>query len=105
MKPSAIIINTARGALINEMALLEALETKQIAGAGLDVFSLEPLNRLEHPLRKLYEMENVLLLPHLTFYTNESMERLEKETLERCKEIIDGNEVTIKSNDPRLQMK
>jgi len=60
---------------------------------------------LEHPLRKLYEMENVLLLPHLTFYTNESMERLEKETLERCKEIIDGNEVTIKSNDPRLQMK
>ena len=105
MKSSAILINTARGALINEMALIEALETKQIAGAGLDVFSLEPLNRVEHPLRKLYEMENVLLLPHLTFYTNESMERLEKETLERCKEIIDGNEVTIKSNDPRLQMK
>ena len=105
MKPSAILINSARGALVDEMALLEALETKQIAGAGLDVFSQEPLNRVDHPLKKLYEMENVLLFPHLTFYTNEAMERLEKETLERCKEIIDGSEVTIKSNDPRLQMK
>ena len=105
MKPSAILINSARGALVDEMALLEALETKQIAGAGLDVFSQEPLNRVNHPLKKLYEMENVLLFPHLTFYTNEAMGRLEKETLERCKEIIDGSEVTIKSNDPRLQMK
>ena len=105
MKPSAILINSARGALVDEMALLEALETKQIAGAGLDVFSQEPLNRVNHPLKKLYEMENVLLFPHLTFYTNEAMERLEKETLERCKEIINGSEVTIKSNDPRLQMK
>ena len=105
MKPSAILINSARGALVDEMALLEALETKQIAGAGLDVFSQEPLNQMDHPLKKLYEMENVLLFPHLTFYTNEAMERLERETLERCKEIIDGTEVTIKSNDPRLQMK
>ena len=105
MKPSAILINSARGALVDEMALLEALETKQIAGAGLDVFSQEPLNRVDHPLKKLYEMENILLFPHLTFYTNEAMARLEKETLERCKEIIDGSEVTIKSNDPRLQMK
>ena len=105
MKPSAILINSARGALVDEVALLEALETKQIAGAGLDVFSQEPLNRVDHPLKKLYEMENVLLFPHLTFYSHEAMERLEKETLERCKEIIDGSEVTIKSKDSRLQVK
>lgn len=103
MKNSAIIINTARGALINETALLEALEKNQIAGAGLDVFSIEPLNQSNHPLKKLYQMENVMLLPHLTFYTKEAMNRLEQETLERCLEIIENRQVTIKSKDPRLQ--
>ena len=103
MKRNAIIINSARGALIDEMALLEALETKQIAGAGIDVFSIEPLNQTDHPLRKLYQMENVMLLPHLTFYTKEAMDRLELETLERCAEVIENRPVTIKSKDPRLQ--
>ena len=103
MKKHTIIINTARGALIDEMALLTALEKKQIAGAGLDVFSREPLNQSDHPLRKLYQMENVMLLPHLTFYTKEAMDRLELETLERCREVIENKEVTIKSKDPRLQ--
>ena len=48
-------------------------------------------------------MENVILMPHLTFYTTEAMDRLESETLERCKEIIEGQPVTIRSTDPRLQ--
>lgn len=103
MKNSAIIINTARGALINEIALLEALEKNQIAGAGLDVFSIEPMNQLKHPLKKLYQMDNVMLLPHLTFYTKEAMNRLEQETLERCFEVINNKHITIKSKDPRLQ--
>jgi D-3-phosphoglycerate dehydrogenase len=103
MKPTAILINTARGALVDEKALLHALQDGSIAGAGLDVFSQEPLNQKNHPLRALYSMENVILMPHLTFYTTEAMDRLESETLERCKEIIEGRPVTIRSTDPRLQ--
>lgn len=102
IKPSTIIINSARGALIDELALVKALENNQIAGAGLDVFSKEPLNQKDHPLRKLFQMKNVILFPHLTFYTVEAMERLEIETLERCKEALEKNPVVIKSKDERL---
>jgi D-3-phosphoglycerate dehydrogenase len=105
MKPQVIFINTARGALVDEHALLEALKQKRIAAAGLDVFSLEPLNQQDHPLRELYRLENVILSPHLTFYTAEAMQRLEQETLERCLEIIEDRPVTILSKDPRLQTK
>ena len=87
---------------MDEAALLNALKEGRIAGAGLDVYTQEPLNRDEHPLRELYAMENVILFPHLTFYTTEAMERLELETLERCQEIIEGRPVTIRSTDPRL---
>jgi len=103
MKPSAIFINSARGALVDELALLRALKQGRIAGAGLDVFSQEPLNQTSHPLKELYSMENVILSPHLTFYTAEAMARLESETLERCREILEGRPVTIRSTDPRLQ--
>lgn len=103
MKENAIIINSARGALIDEMALVDALEKKLIAGAGLDVYSQEPLNNMDHPLKKLYEMDNVILLPHLTFYTHEAMHRLEVETMERITEVMENRPVTIKSKDPRLQ--
>jgi D-3-phosphoglycerate dehydrogenase len=103
MKKTAIIVNSARGVLIDEMALMDALENNKIAGAGLDVYSLEPLNKTDHPLRKLYDMDNVILLPHLTFYTKEAMHRLEVETLERIAEVMDNRPVTIKSKDPRLQ--
>jgi D-2-hydroxyacid dehydrogenase (NADP+) len=61
MKPGAYVINIARGALIDEDALIEALETNRIAGAGLDVTAVEPL-----PVgHKLWSMANVLLTPHI----------------------------------------
>ncbi|MCB1480534.1 MAG: C-terminal binding protein [Rhodobiaceae bacterium] len=102
MKPSAIFINVSRGALVDEIALLIALKEKRIAGAGLDVFSQEPLALEGHPLSDLFGMDNVILMPHLTFYTHEAMRRLEDETLERCFEALEGRPVLVKSKDPRL---
>ncbi len=70
MKPTAILINTARGALVDESALVRALSTRQIAGAGLDVFETEPLPP-GHPLTTL---ENVALTPHSGGVTPEALE-------------------------------
>ena len=103
MKESAFLINVSRGAIVDEHALLSALQDGRIAGAGLDVFGLEPLDRTEHPLAALYDMPNVILTPHLAFYTRQAMERLEMEVLERCRELLEGRPVTIKSDDPRLR--
>ena len=103
MKPSARLINVSRGAIVDEAALLHALETGRIAGAGLDVYGQEPLAIAGHPLAALRAMDNVMLWPHLTFYTAEAMRRLEEETLERCFEILEGRPVLVKSHDPRLR--
>jgi D-3-phosphoglycerate dehydrogenase / 2-oxoglutarate reductase len=102
MKPTAYLINVSRGAIIDELALLESLREGRIAGAGLDVFSQEPLTPCGHPLSPLLEMDNVIVTPHLAFYTEEAMQRLELETLERCFEILAGRPVLVKSTDPRL---
>jgi len=103
MKPTAYLINVSRGAIVDEMALLRALQERRIAGAALDVFSSEPLARSGHPLSALYAMDSVILSPHLTFYTREAMVRLEAETLERCLEVLEGRPLTVKSRDPRLR--
>ena len=67
MKPTAYIVNTARGPIIDEAALLEVLQQKKIAGAGIDVFSVEPLP-VDHPFRKL---DNMVITPHLGYATEE----------------------------------
>ena len=103
MKPSAFLINVSRGALVDEASLVEALLQHSIAGAGLDVYSQEPLRLTGHPMSPLFGLPNVVLSPHLTFYTQEAMDRLEEETLARCDEILSGQPVLIKSNDPRLR--
>ena len=102
MKPSAIFLNVSRGAIADETALLDALKSGRIAGAGLDVYSREPLSHEGHPFSELFGMDNVILFPHLTFFTREAMHRLEEETLERCFEIMEGRPVLVKSADPRL---
>ncbi|MGI9484050.1 MAG: 2-hydroxyacid dehydrogenase [Hyphomicrobiales bacterium] len=103
MKPSAFLINVSRGAIVDEAAMLEALTEGQIAGAGLDVYGAEPLALAGHELSPLFQLPNVIMLPHLTFFTHEAMERLETETLERCAELLDGGPVLVKSADPRLR--
>jgi len=103
LKPSAIIINVSRGALIDENALVRAVVDGRIAAVGLDVYSQEPLAHKNHPLSELYGRDNVILFPHLTFYTQEAMQRLEQETLLRCFEILDGAPVLVRSQDPRLR--
>jgi D-3-phosphoglycerate dehydrogenase len=69
MKPTAFLVNTARGPIVDEQALLEALQQRKIAGAGLDVFSIEPLP-VDHPFRKL---DNVVLTPHLGYATTDGL--------------------------------
>lgn len=103
MKPSAFLVNVSRGAIVDEAALLRALQERRIAGAALDVYSQEPLARTGHPLSALYAMDHVILWPHLTFFTREAMQRLEDETLERAFEILQGRAVLVKSRDPRLR--
>jgi len=103
MKPSAVLINVSRGALIDEAALVEAIVARRIGGVGLDVYSSEPLARSGHPMSALFDRDNVILFPHLTFFTHEAMRRLEDDTLARCFEVLEGRPVTIRSHDPRLR--
>jgi D-3-phosphoglycerate dehydrogenase len=78
MRPGTILINTARGAILDESALVEALRAKRIGHAGLDVFADEPLPA-GHPLTGL---DNVTLTPHAAFMTREASQRLLRMALE-----------------------
>src|SRR6185312_15526374 len=86
MKPTAYIINTARGAIIDEAALVRALKKKKIAGAGLDVFENEP--KLPPALRK---MKNVVLTPHLGSGVFEVRERMADIVVDNIQALIDGH--------------
>lgn len=86
MKKSAILINTARGKVIDEDALIKALREKQIGGAGLDVFEKEPLP-LSSPL---LEFENVALTPHVAFLSHESLEECANVCVQNVEKFIEG---------------
>lgn len=87
MKPSAFIINTSRGALIDEAALIEALKNGKIAGAGLDVQETEPPEETS----PLYTMENVLLTPHMGWKGLETRKRLVSILADNIKNFLAGN--------------
>jgi D-3-phosphoglycerate dehydrogenase len=83
MRPGAILVNTARGAVVDEAAMIAALQSKQIGHAGLDVFDIEPLPK-DHPLTKL---DNVTLSAHSAFRTPEASENLIEAALNHTRRI------------------
>lgn len=103
MKPGAILVNVSRGALIDEAALVQAVLGGRLGGVGLDVYSLEPLAKEGHPMSALFGRDDVILFPHLTFFTEGAMQRLTDDTLARCDEILAGRPVEVRSHDPRLR--
>ena len=86
MKPDAIIVNTARGNLIDENALIDALETGIIGGAAFDVFEAEPY------YGKLKVFDNVILTPHIGTYAKETRVRMEREAVENLLNILKGGQ-------------
>jgi D-3-phosphoglycerate dehydrogenase len=86
MKPSAWFINTSRGGLVDETALIAGLETGIIAGAGLDVFESEPLD----PNSPLIRLPNVILTPHVAGLTNESAIRMAVGAAEAVLDVLEG---------------
>jgi phosphoglycerate dehydrogenase-like enzyme len=91
MKPTAYIVNTSRGPIIEEGALLAALREKRIAGAGLDVFDVEPLPA-DHPLRK---MDNVVLTPHLGYVSLQNYRAYFSGVVDDIRAFLDGAPVRV----------
>ncbi len=86
MKPGAVLVNTARGELVDQPALVEALSSGQLGAAGLDVFAREPVDARDPLLR----LDNVVLAPHFAWLTAETLERSLAVAVENCRRLRDG---------------
>ena len=91
MKKSAYLINTSRGPIVDEKALIAVLNSKSIAGAGLDVFDVEPLP-LDHPFRK---MNNVVITPHLGYVSEQNYRKYFPDIVEDIRAWLDGKPVRV----------
>jgi len=91
MKPTSYLVNTSRGPIVNEHALVAALQKKTIAGAALDVFDEEPLP-LDHPLRRL---ENTVITPHVGYVTIETYRIFFDQTVENIRAFLNGAPVRV----------
>src|SRR5437763_7002641 len=98
MKPTAVLINTARGELVDEQAVAEAVRAKRIAGAAIDVFAVEPLPA-DSPLRQL---PGVILTPHLAASTAEAQERVSLEVCTAVREALLSGDLSFALNVPGL---
>jgi D-3-phosphoglycerate dehydrogenase / 2-oxoglutarate reductase len=89
MKPTAYLINTARGGIIDEPALYDALVSGRLAGAGLDVFEQEP----PPAGHSLFELPNVIMAPHVAGVTREAVDRMSEQTARNILSALDGNPI------------
>ena len=87
MKPSARLINTSRGAIVEERAFIGVLRTKQIAGAAIDVFDIEPLPQ-DHPFRTL---DNILTTPHIGYVTQGLYKTFYEDTVANIRNWLDSH--------------
>jgi phosphoglycerate dehydrogenase-like enzyme len=91
LKPTALLINTSRGPIIDQAAMLDLLRNKKIAGAGFDVYDTEPLP-LDHPYRK---MDNVVLTPHLGYVSQQNYKTYFAGMVEDIRGFLDGKPVRV----------
>lgn len=96
MKNDCVIINTARGGIVNEEDLYKALKEKTIAGAGFDVFEEEPFTE---SLSKLFELDNVIVTPHSAALTKEAMERMSLQAAISIDEMLSGEKLSWPVNE------
>jgi phosphoglycerate dehydrogenase-like enzyme len=95
MKPGAMLINTARGPIVSEAALLDALKSGKLSGAGFDVYDEEPL-RMDHPLRAF---DNVVLLSHRGYATVEILTERYQHAMENILSFFDGKPANVLNPD------
>ncbi|MFT6580109.1 MAG: D-2-hydroxyacid dehydrogenase family protein [Alphaproteobacteria bacterium] len=91
MKPTSFLVNTSRGPIVDEAALIDTLKNKRIAGAGIDVYDVEPLPA-DHPIRSL---ENTLLTPHMGYVTRENFTGWYNQAIENIQGFVSGAPVRV----------
>ena len=98
MKPGALLVNTARGPIVSESAMIEALASGRLGGVGLDVYDVEPLP-LDHPLRRF---DNAILMSHRGYATQEILSARYEQALENISKFIDGKPLNLLNPEVKI---